>query len=87
MKVLFDHCNLYNEDDHSVKLGINWYKHAPQNSKKFKAWKGFTFTFYLIYWQVNLTYISDYDAYKARLNYRYSDHIKSLSIKRTEKNG
>jgi hypothetical protein len=74
MKVWINHHQMfyYDEDSYQFKavLGVNWFKHKPFVTKKFKTWKGFTFSFYFIKWQINFHFVNDYEAYSARMNYR-----------------
>ena len=73
---MVDHCIHDPKEDCSVNLGVSWYKHTPLATKRFKAWRGFTVTFYLIWWQFHITIVSDYKAYRARMDFRFSNYIR-----------
>jgi len=80
MKAWFSWCHMfyYDEDSYPTKfiLGINWYRHQPFSSKKFKSWRGFTVVFYVIKYQVSFHFVDDYAAYEYRMNYRFSSSLK-----------
>lgn len=78
MKLLLSNCAHYTDDPVLVKLGIDWYRHTPQENKKvgFKKWKGFSIVVYLIKWQFTVTWVDDYKAYKYRMDFNYYDWKK-----------
>jgi hypothetical protein len=75
MKILFDHCILW--DDVDCKLGVNWYKFSPVVGSKLPGSGGYCLSFNLIRWHISITWVRDYKAYQARINYR---HGKKLEI-------
>lgn len=66
MKILFDRCYNYLEDDDDFKLGIGGFKHS-----KGHPWFGFTFILYLINQKFSITYISNHTIYQEVLKKRY----------------
>jgi hypothetical protein len=77
MKVLFNHCRLINDDWGDTKLGIGWFKHHPD-----LKWKGFDLVFYLLFWRVNVTYVSNWKEYDKKINYRRDpDYLKKRAAK------
>jgi hypothetical protein len=66
MKIWFSHCDLDNFfTDASVKLGIGWYRHY-----KGHKWWGATVEIYLIKWVVMVNYVSNWNEYDKKVNYR-----------------
>jgi len=66
MKLLFDHnqmCDYF--EDSNIKFGIGWYRHHKDH-----PWFGFSLEFYLLYWMFSVTFVSDFDAYDRKINYR-----------------
>jgi hypothetical protein len=81
MKLLFDWCHLFKDDDWNCKLGLDWYGFEPIVGcrKDLEGSKGFTVVLYAVWWRYSLTWIHDYAKYSARMNYRHSDTIKRIS--------
>lgn len=74
MKLLFNHCQLW--DDAECQLGISWCRFKPIVGSKLPGSGGFVLSMNLIWWHLSLTLVTDYKAYKARRDYRYSDKFK-----------
>ncbi len=71
MKIWFEKCLNYTTDsDCPVNLGLYWYKHIVLN-KKFKPWHGFSVVFHLIKWTIVFNFVDDYEAYQAKMIYRW----------------
>lgn len=65
MKIWFDYNYIYEDPDFDMKLGIGWYKHHHS----FK-WKGLTVKFYLFFWLISVTFVSNWNEYDKKVNYR-----------------
>jgi hypothetical protein len=80
MKLFFDSGSLKDYlfgTGESIKFGLGWYRHH----KSYKYF-GITFQFYLYFWLVNMTFVSDYNEYDKRINRRRDpDHMKKLGEK------
>ena len=61
MKILFKLLPYKNDDDSNILLGIGGYKHHKDN-----PWTGYTLIIRFFFWQLNIDYISDHEAYKNR---------------------
>ena len=73
MKLWFDYCQIFDNDDSNVKFGIGWYRHA-----KTHKWWGLTIELYLLRWKVLINYVSNYAEYDKKINYR---HYKKRAYK------
>ena len=82
MKIIFNYCHLLNNNDDwgDVKLGIGWFRHYKE-----AKWFGFDIVFYLLFWRVNVTYVSNKVEYYKKINYRYSDSIKRRAERAAKK--
>ena len=66
MKIWLSHSPLDNFfTDSSVKLGIGWYRHF-----KGHKWFGLTFEIYLFKWVLFINYVSNWQEYDKKVNYR-----------------
>jgi hypothetical protein len=67
MKIFFSQCDLrsYMYGDSNVKLGIGWYRHHKDHK-----WFGLTVEFYLLFWMVNVNFVSNWKEYDKRINRR-----------------
>jgi hypothetical protein len=67
MKIWFDYCSMehFHDDFYNIKLGIGWYRHA-----KTHKWWGFTVEFYFFKWVVFVNYVSNWNEYDKKVNYR-----------------
>lgn len=68
MKILFDHCRLW--EDTECKLGLTWNKFSPVVGSKLSGSGGFYVSFYLVRWYASVTWVKNYEAYKARRDHR-----------------
>jgi hypothetical protein len=68
MKILFDHCQLW--DDAQCKLGLDWSSFDPVVGSKLPGSGGFRVSFFLVRWYVVITWVKDFKSYKARQDYR-----------------
>ena len=80
MKLLFDHCRLW--DDCECQIGISWARLRPVMGarKDLRGSGGFSLSFNLVWWHLSFTLVTDYQAYKARRDYRVSDRFKKKDL-------
>ncbi len=65
MRILFNHCRIFDDEWGDTKLGIGWFRHY-----KTAKWFGFDLIFYLLFWRVNFTFVSNWLEYDKKVNYR-----------------
>lgn len=66
MKLWFEQCPLeYLHEDSNVKFGIGWYRHH----RRLKWW-GVTVEFYVFKWMISANYVSNWQEYDKKINWR-----------------